>query len=127
MAKFGVGVGEEFPVDEPPQGEPNPRNSERSCGWHRHDHGGRFGWLHVTLHVLFRLAIIALVIAAAWALFRPHNFAYAPYGFYPYHHHFFFPFFPVLLIALVFFFARRHWRHHHHWHDHHRGRDREDA
>ena len=115
MAKFGVGVGEEFPVDEP--ASPPPAGAERACG--RHGHGRRFGWLHLTLHVLFRVAVIALVIAAAVSLLRPHDGGISPNGFYPYHHHGFFPFFPVLLIVLlVFALARggryRRWRH---WHD----------
>ena len=114
MAKFGVGVGEEFPVDEPAQ--PPQQSRERYCGRHGH----RLGWLHLSLHVLFRVAIIVLVIAAAVSLFRPHP--YGPDGFHPYPHHFLFPFFPVLLIVLVLAFVRRRgfYRRRRHWHDEHR-------
>ena len=123
MAKFGVGVGEEFPVDEP---APQTRDSERTCGSHGHWH--RFGWLHFTLHVLFRLAIIALVIAAAVSLFLPHS--YAPYGYYPYPHRFFFPFFPILLIVLFFALARRRggcYGMRRHWHGEPRDNRREEG
>ena len=116
MAKFGVGVGEEFPVDEP-AASPPPAAAEHACG--RHGHNTRLRWLHLTLHVLFKVAVIALVIAAAVSLLRPHDVAIPPNEFSPYHHHGFFPFFPVLLIVLLVFALRRggryrRWRH---WHD----------
>ena len=126
MAKFGVGVGEEFPVDEPAKSEtPNSKGSGR-CGWRGHHRNHRFGWLHFGLHVVFRLAIIGLVIAAAVSLFEPHHFADSPHG-YPYHHHMLF--FPFLLIGLLLLFAfRRHHHHwHRHWHDEPRGPDGEGA
>jgi hypothetical protein len=125
MAKIGVGVGEEFPVDDaqppksPPPGEPPPREP-----WHH-----RGGW-HFALHVLARVALIALLIGGIAWLFSGHGFhgyAYGPYAFHPmYHRGFFFPFFPVLLIVLLVGFAFR--RHHYYgpgcygygmrrWHD----------
>jgi hypothetical protein len=123
MAKFGVGVGEEFPVDEPSKTEPQTQGPERPCG--PCGFGYRSGGRHFT-HVLFRVAIIALVIAGIASLFRPHfyPYAYGPYGYYPYpHHFFFFPFFPVLLIGLFILFAWRGGRHRRwrRWHDEHRG------
>jgi hypothetical protein len=123
MAKFGVGVGEEFPVDEPSKKDAPAETAGpgRGCGW-RAD-WGRLGWLHVTLAVLLRVAIIGLLIAVAWSLFHPYPYAYRPYGYHPYSHHFFFPFFPLLLIVLFAFAWRggryRRWRR---WHDETHGR-----
>lgn len=121
MAKFGIGVGEEFPVDDaktPPTPPPDPGDDrrERRHHWRRH----RF------LHVLTRVALFALIVSAIAWLFRPHYFygPYAPYAFHPYPHHVFFPFFPVLLIGLLVAFA---WRRggcygmRRHWHDRPRG------
>jgi len=123
MAKIGVGVGEEFPVDEANKAEPPPEGGgpRHACGWG--GGWGRLGWVHFTLFVLLRLAIIALVVGAAWSLFHPYPFAYGPYGYRPYPHHFFFPFFPVLLIALfaVFLLRRGHRHRWRHWHDGPRG------
>jgi hypothetical protein len=122
MAKLGVGVGEEFPVDEAAPREPasETTGAERHCGrgWHRHRHGG---W-HFAGHVLFRLAILALLIGWVLSFFDPHDRDHL-HGFYPYPHHFFFP---VLGIALFLAFAWRHrsW-HHRHWHDGPRGGDKE--
>src|SRR5882762_5515378 len=122
MAKFGIGVGEEFPVDEAaPPNPPPPDDDER----HRRRRHGRW---HSVLHLLTRVAVLALIVSAIVWMFRPHGFyagPYAPYAFHPYPHHFFFPFFPVLLIVALIVFARR--RHgcygmRHHWHHHeHRG------
>ena len=123
MSKIGIGVGEEFPVEDaktppaPPPGGPGGGGRE-----HRH---GRW---HGSLHILTRVAFLALVIAAIVWMFTPHYSFQGPYaqlpprGFYPYpHHFFFFPFFPILLIALFAFAWRRRgchrYHHHHHWHD----------
>jgi hypothetical protein len=126
MAKYGIGVGEEFPVDEPNNPPPPEDDDERRKmrrRWRRHHF----------LHLLTRIALIALVITGIAWLFRPHYFSpgpYAPYAFYPYPHHFFFPFFPVLLIGLLIAFA---WRRggcygmRHHWHDHPHDDRREGA
>src|SRR5882672_2834158 len=127
MAKFGIGVGEEFPVDEP-NNPPPPENDDERRKMRRH-------WRrHHLLHLLTRIALLALIVSAIAWLFRPHYFyaggPYAPYAFYPYPHHFFFPVFPVLLIAFLLAFA---WRRgacygmHHHWHDHPRDDRREGA
>src|SRR5437660_1103341 len=102
MSKFGVGVGEEFPVEDakPPQSG-GPEQPERRRHWRGH---------HL-LHVLTRLALIALMISAIAWLFRPHYAFYPdpyfPYAAYGYPHHFFFPFFPVLLVAILLAFAWR--------------------
>jgi len=119
MAKFGVGVGEDFPVNEPDPGTPTPPHPKDVERRRRHRR-----WHHV-FHVLLRVALILLVISAIAWLFRPAYFyplpyPYAPYAPYLYPHHFFFPFFPILLITLLIAFA---WRrgacygmHHRHWH-----------
>ena len=125
MAKYGIGVGEEFPVDEPKNPPPPEDDDERSKmrrRWRRHHF----------LHVLTRIALIALIITGIAWLFRPHYFSpgpYAPYAFYPYPHHFFFPFFPVLLIVLLLFAWRRGGCHgmRHHGHDHPHDDRREGA
>jgi hypothetical protein len=127
MTKIGVGVGEEFPVEEPPKADASqtetagPRGPH-ACGWNGTSR--RHGWVHVTLSVLLKLAIIGFVAAAAVSLFTAHRFADGAYGYYPYPHHFFFPFFPILFLVLILFAFRRdpYWRHRH-WHDHwHRDR-----
>ena len=118
MAKFGIGVGEEFPVDEPAN-PPPPDNDE--------DRKRRRHWrLHHWLHLLTRVAVLALIVSAIVWMFRaPHFYPYAADAVRPYPHHFFFPFFPILLVLLLFAFVRR--RHgcygmRHHWHRHeHRG------
>lgn len=93
MAKFGIGVGEEFPA-----GEPTP---DLLSPDHPHRHGG---W-RVALHIAFRLAVIALVIGAAVALFHGFGGPYpGPYG---YHRYGFFPFFPLLVIVLLILALRR--------------------
>ena len=98
MAKFGIGVGEEFPVEEAgPPGPPNPEDSE-----HRRRRWRRFYFLHL----LMRIAFVALIVSALVWLFRPVRPFYPdpyllPYGLNPYPHHFFFPFFPVLLVGLL--------------------------
>jgi uncharacterized membrane protein len=83
------------------------------------------------LHILTRVALIALIISAIVWMFRPHGFypgPYASYAFHPYPHHFFFP---VLLLVLLIVFVRHHHhgRHgmHRHWHHHHRGDHREEV
>lgn len=90
MAKFGIGVGEEFPA-----GDPSP---DRLPPDHRHRRGG---W-HITLHIALRLAVIALVIGAFVWLF--HGFG-GPYA--GPHRYGFFPFFPLLIIVLLIFALRR--------------------
>ena len=126
MTKFGIGVGEDFPVDEP-NNPPPPEDDDERRKMRRH-------WRrHHSLHVLTRIALIALVITGIAWLFRPHYFSagpYAPYAFYPYPHHFYFPFFPVLLIAVLLAFAWRRGHCHgmrHHWHEHPRDDRREGA
>jgi hypothetical protein len=125
MAKFGIGVGEEFPVDEP--ANPPPADDDEERRRRRH-------WrLHHWLHLLTRVALIALIISAIVWMFRPRGFypgPYAPYAFHPYPHHFFFPFFPILLVVLLIAFARR--RHgcygmRRHWHHENRGDHREEV
>ena len=132
MSKIGIGVGEEFPVEDaktpptPPPEEPENDDGERRH-WRRHR------WLHI----LTRIAFIGLVIAAIVWMFTPNYFLpgpYAqvpPYRFYPYPHFFFFPFFPILLIALFAFAWRRRGcyrsHYHRHWHDERRGDHRQEA
>jgi len=68
MAKLGVGVGEDFPVDD---GKPEAAESSPQNGWHRHHHGwfgGRdgdptFGPPHL-IRILAALALAGLVIFA---------------------------------------------------------------
>jgi hypothetical protein len=122
MTKLGVGVGEEFPVDDAKMREaPSQEDGAQTyCGrgWHGHHHGRwHFGW-----HVLFRLAILGLLIGGVMSFFGWHDLHDPIHAAYPYPHHFFAPvFWIVLLVALVFW--RGAW-HRHHWHDHPRG-DRE--
>jgi cytochrome b subunit of formate dehydrogenase len=126
MTKIGIGVGEEFPVDEaappvPPENDDERR--ERRRRWRRHR----------ILHLVTRVALIALIVSGIAWLLRPGFYTgpVGPYAFHPYTHHFFFPFFPILLIVLLFALVRR--RHgcygmHRHWHDHeHRGDRREEV
>jgi hypothetical protein len=133
MAKLGVGVGEEFPVDEAAPKEPAPESTGSDSGgsdsggsgrcggghWHGRgpSHWHSHGRWHFAGHVLFRLAILALLIGGALSFFGRHFDG--PHGFapYPHHHFFFFPFFWIaLIVALVFW--RGHWRRRHwHWHD----------
>src|ERR1700704_2397222 len=70
MAKFGIGVGEEFPVDEPPN--PPPPDNDEERGRRRH-------WrLHHWLHLLTRVAVLALIVSAIVWLFRaPHFYPYS--------------------------------------------------
>src|SRR5258706_14212040 len=105
MAKFGIGVGEEFPVDEAaPPNPPPPDNDEERKRRRRH-------WrLHWVMHLLTRVALIALIVSGIVWLVRPQSFhsgPYAPYAFYPYPQHFIFPLFPILLILLLFAVLRR--------------------
>ena len=97
MAKFGIGVGEEFPAGEPSPETPPPERRHRHSGW------------HIALHIAARLAVVALVIGAAVWLFHGFGGPYpGPYA--GYHRYGFFPFFPLLLIVLLIFALRR--RHH---------------
>src|SRR5258706_3921137 len=102
MAKFGIGVGEEFPVDEAAPPNPPPPDDDEARRRRRH-------WrLHWVLHLLTRVALIALIVSGIVWLFRvPHFYPYAADAVHPYPHHFFFPFFPVLLILALIVFARR--------------------
>ena len=117
MSKLGVGVGEEFPVEDARPNEPPPPpadDEERRRRWRR------FRFFHFLAH----LALIGLVVAGIVWLFRPRTYLYPdpyllPYGFYPYPHHFFFPFFPVLFVVLLLaLFWRRRGCHvrYRHWH-----------
>jgi hypothetical protein len=127
MAKFGIGVGEEFPVDEPPARNP----SENDADWAERR---RYWRQHYYLHLATRLAVIALIVAFIVWMFIPHATYTVPAGtpaYYGFHRHFFFPF-PLLLILLFVLamraMGRRRWHHHHHWHDEpRRWRDREEA
>ena len=116
MTKFGIGVGEEFPVEEPPPGRPDP---EREAALAARD---RYRRQHHYLHVATRIAVIALLVAFIVWMFVPHPYITAPgaVGGYGFHRHFFFPFFPLLLILLFAFAWRRragcHYRYRH-WHD----------
>ena len=101
MSKVGIGVGEEFPLGDPPPDPPEPERRYRHGGW------------HVALHIGLRIALIALVIAVIAWMFTGFG-AYAghgPYAYYPgWHRHFFFPFFPLFLVLLLIFaFRRRHY------------------
>jgi hypothetical protein len=121
MAKLGIGVGEEFPVEEAgPPSPPTPEDEGR-----RRRRWRRFYFLGL----LTRLAVIALIVSALVWLFRPRAQFYPdpyllPYGFYPYPHHFFFPFFPLLLVGLLIAillrrrscYGPRYWHDRHHWH-----------
>lgn len=111
MPKIGIGVGEEFPAQEPPPNSPEPEKDPKR----RHRHGG---W-HFACHILLKIAFVVLAIGLIGWLFHAfagpfawHGpYAYGPYGFHPgWHGHFFFPFFPFLLVMLLIFaFRRRHY------------------
>ena len=125
MTKIGVGVGEEFPVDEPPPPKPDPERDAaleaRERYWRRHHY----------LHVATRVAFIALIAALiVWMFVAPLYVAPIAASGAVHHPHFFFPFFPLLLILLFAFAWRRragcHYGHHH-WHDEPRSRDRTEA
>jgi hypothetical protein len=90
MAKFGIGVGEEFPAGEPSPEPPPPDRPHRRGGW------------HIALHIALRLAVIALVIGAAVWLFQGFGSPYP--GQYRYG---FFPLFSLLAIVLLIFALRR--------------------
>jgi hypothetical protein len=114
MTKIGVGVGEEFPVDEPPPSQPDPeREADREARrrhWRQHHY----------LYIATRIAVIALIVAFIVWMFVPHAAVVSANaaGGYPYQRHFFFPFFPLLLIFLFAFawrrrgcsYGRHHWR-----------------
>jgi hypothetical protein len=127
MSKIGIGVGEEFPVNDAKGPPTAPTGAPEGGNW------GRRYWRRrrFLLHVLTRIAFVALVISAMVWMFYPAPYAQLPpYGYYPYHRHFwFFPFFPIFLIAFFAFAWRRQgcYAHHHHWHDHCVGDDREEA
>ncbi len=113
MSKVGIGVGEEFPLGDPPPDTSEPERPHRHAGW------------HLALNIALRLALLALIIAGIVWMFTGFGVhpGYAPYG---YHRHFFFPFFPLLLVLLLIFaFRRRHYYgycHFRRWHDElHRG------
>ena len=110
MSKFGIGVGEEFPVR-----DAAPRNAAPPEG----DCGHRYGRWHRVFHWALRLTFLALMVSAIVFLLRPHEFGagfHGPYAFHPGHHH---VFFPILLIVLLALFAwRRGGGHHRHWHHH---------
>ena len=131
MSKIGVGVGEEFPVEDPPPPSPPPseevrQRMERHWRWHR--------WLHIATRIAFPALIVAAIV---WMFTGPH---YVPTGAaadirpYPYHF-FFFPFFPILFFVLLFALFRRrgcyggwgYWHHHHHHYHHRHGDPREEA
>lgn len=110
MPKIDIAAGEEFPASEPPAIPPE-------SGPPRH----RFRW-HFALHLLTRLAFLALLIGALVWMFHGYGepvSGYGPYAARP--HHFFFPF--LLLLLLIFAFRRgRHchygyWHRMRHWHD----------
>jgi hypothetical protein len=116
MTKYGIGVGNEFPVDEshnPPPPENDDERWERRRRWHRY----RF------FRLLMWAGLITLIVCAIACPFQPHYFypgPIAPYTYYPYpySYHFLFSFIPVLLVAVLIAFAwrrggycmRRHWR-----------------
>jgi len=91
MAKFGIGVGEEFPAGEPSPDSPLPPDRPHRRG----------GW-HIALHIALRLAVIALVIGAAVWLFQGFGGPYpSQYGYG------FFPLFSLFVIVLLIFALRR--------------------
>ena len=108
MSKYGIGVGEEFPVDEPANPSPPESDDDR-----RKRRSRRRGYSF--LHVITRIVLITLVISAIACLFGPHYYypdSFAPYRsypypYYPYPHHFYFPFFSVLLVVVLIAFAWR--------------------
>src|SRR5690242_18783361 len=102
MSKIGIGVGEEFTVEDPPPPPPPPSEEERErrerhWRWHR--------WLHLAT----RLAFLALIVSGiVWLFAGPHYaMSDAAGAVRPYPHHFFFPFFPILLLLLFAFAWRR--------------------
>jgi hypothetical protein len=115
MSKFGVGVGEDFPVDEPPS--PRPESEEERAQRLRHRRH------HHMLHIATRIAFLALIVAFIVWMFVPHPYTagpagYGPYG-YGFHRHVFFPFFPLLLIfVLAMAWRRRCYGPYRHWHEH---------
>ena len=113
MSKFGICVGEEFPIDDAAPRPPSEPDGETHC---------RRGRWHRVFHWAARLTFLALMVSAIVWLLRPREFdgVHGPYMFHPGHHHVVFPF---LLLALLFLVAWRRGRHHHHhWHRHpHRG------
>jgi hypothetical protein len=130
MTKIGIGVGEEFPVDEPPPPPPPPTDEERN---RRERH---WRW-HRRLHIATRVAFLALIVAAIFWMFGGNHYAAtdAAGAVRPYPHHFFFPFFPIFLLLLFAFAWRRrgcyggrsHWHHHHHHYHRHDGDPREET
>jgi hypothetical protein len=114
MAKLGVGVGEEFPIGEPPRKTPEETEQERA---QRRRHWRQ----HHVLGLITRIAAIALIVSLIVWMFVPHGHvavADGPRDFYHYGHHYFFPF-PLLLILLFVLAWRGFVRHgHRHWHRH---------
>ena len=104
MAKIGVGVGEEFPVNEPPPHPPDPDRDAVLEARRRYWRSRHY------LHIATRVAIIALIAAFIVWLFLPHADVAPPNAAnaYPYYRHFFFfPFFPLILILLFALAWRR--------------------
>jgi nitrate reductase NapE component len=86
VSKIGIGIGEDFPVEDaktPPIPPPDGPGSDDARRRH-------WRW-HFFLHLVTRIAFIALIIAAIVWMFSLHYFSpgpYAhlpPYGYYPYH------------------------------------------
>jgi hypothetical protein len=133
MSKIGVGVGEEFPIDEgkPPSGPPGEGGPSHG------GHGGPPPWRrnrywHFAHHLLHVALIVAVIFALA-SFFHPHPFWHgyaggppAP-GAHPFAAPYYWaPHFPFGLIAFavlisLFVFGRHRHHHHHrhwrHWHD----------
>jgi hypothetical protein len=118
MPKIGIGVGEEFPAQEPPPHTSEPEKPHRHGRW------------NIAGRIILKIAFVVLAISLIGWLFHAfagpfawHGpYAYGPYGYHPgWHGHFFFPFFPILLVLLLTFAFRR--RHHGYgcsmrrWHD----------
>ncbi|HEY5237946.1 MAG TPA: hypothetical protein VIJ62_06145 [Rhizomicrobium sp.] len=107
MSKYGIGVGEEFPVDESPNSPPENINEARMRSRYRRSH-------HF-YRLLARIALITLVISMIACLFGPHYYypdSFVTYRSYPnpyfvYPHHFFFPLFSMLLVAILIAFVWR--------------------
>ena len=112
MSKFGVGVGEEFPVEDPEGLGPKPLTEEEKAL------RLRFMKRHFWLGLVIRLAFVGMLAGSMVWLFRNNHFDQTAFA--AHHHHGFFPFFPFLLLMMFLMFAYR--RHHWHGYGHcHRG------